>query len=48
MTQDARLSIILVQFSGATEMRDMNLRHLLAWVEFVGHENAGPISRGGK
>jgi len=30
------------------EMRDMNLRHQFARVEIAGHENAGPICRGGK
>jgi len=30
------------------KMRDMNLRHQFARVEIAGHENAGPICRGGK
>ena len=30
------------------KMRDMNLRHQFARVEMSGHENAGPICRGGK
>ena len=29
-------------------MRDTNLRHQFARVEIAGHENAGPICRGGK
>ena len=31
--------------TGRLKMRDMNLRHQLARVEFAGHENAGPICR---
>ena len=30
------------------KMRDVNLRHEFALVEIAGHENAGPICRGGK
>jgi len=30
------------------KMRDMNLRHQFARVAIAGHENAGPICRGGK
>jgi len=33
---------------GRLKMRDMNLRHQFARVEIAGHENAGPICRGGK
>ena len=33
---------------GRLKMRDMNLRHQFARVEIAGHENAGPIFRGGK
>ena len=33
---------------GRLIMRDMNLRHQFARVENAGHENAGPICRGGK
>jgi len=34
--------------AGRLKMRDMNLRHQFARVEIAGHENAGPICRGGK
>jgi len=30
------------------KMRDINLRRQFARVEIAGHENAGPICRGGK
>jgi len=33
---------------GRLKMRDMNLRHQFARLEIAGHENAGPICRGGK
>jgi len=34
--------------TGRLKMRDMNLRQQFARVEITGHENAGPICRGGK
>ena len=35
-------------YGGQRKMRDMNLRHQFARVEIAGHDNAGPICRGGK
>jgi len=53
---DPRLSAVFPVFFvtrnllrwGRLKMRDMNLRHQFARVEIAGHENAGPICRGGK
>ena len=40
--------IISDSVTGRLKMREMNLRHQFARVEIAGHENAGPICRGGK